>query len=520
MHVRTPALRMIDPPREAAVRRRLRPIFLASFFQSVALWVPIEKLFITAIGFDNGGVALMAAAYAAVVPLLEVPSGILADRWSRRGVALIGQAALVVSAVVGGLSTDVAIYIVAAAFLGVHFAMNSGTYEAIVYDTLLDETGDAALFERTIGRIRVVESMALVAGAFGGGFLAEVVPLRATYFLTVPFVATAAIALLRFREPRRHEAADEVLPLRRQIAATYHALVHRRGIRSIVALLVLTALLLQMMLEFGPLWLVTLAAPPALFGPQWAGLMAALGLGGLLGGHIALTRRVPAAALGVAVPTCCLVLTVSHDTGTIIGAQVLLVLLVVAVSIPLTARLHDAVPSTIRAGVASGVGTLSWLAFLPFALVFGAISDRRGVPAAGWTLVAAAVLTLVLLTWPVRGLRQNPAGLPLAPAYPEEAFAPADDPDWPGHWVSPPAAWERLDERVDALNAVRSVIADLPSPQHEVIVARDVDRRPPVEVSDALQLRAADVQDLLHQARGRVRARLDRLLAGDQNDRP
>jgi MFS family permease len=132
--------------------------------------------------------------------------------------------------VVGGLSTDVAIYIVAAAFLGVHFAMNSGTYEAIVYDTLLDETGDAAVFERTIGRIRVVESVALVAGAFGGGFIAEVVPLRATYFLTVPFVATAAIALLRFREPRRHEVAGEALPLRRQIAATYHALIDRRSI--------------------------------------------------------------------------------------------------------------------------------------------------------------------------------------------------------------------------------------------------------------------------------------------------
>jgi hypothetical protein len=33
--------------------------------------------------------------------------------------------------------------------------------------------------------------------------------------------------------------------------------------------------------------------------------------------------------------------------------------------------LHDAVPSTIRAGVASGVGTLTWLTFLPFALLFG-----------------------------------------------------------------------------------------------------------------------------------------------------
>jgi hypothetical protein len=37
------------------------------------LWVPVEKLFQTQIGFDAAAIAAMAAAYAAVVPLLEVP---------------------------------------------------------------------------------------------------------------------------------------------------------------------------------------------------------------------------------------------------------------------------------------------------------------------------------------------------------------------------------------------------------------------------------------------------------------
>jgi hypothetical protein len=81
----------------AGLARRLRPIYVAAFLQNVALWVPIERLFMTDIGFDNGSVALMAAAHAAVVPLLEVPSGILADRWSRRGVVFLAQSALLVS---------------------------------------------------------------------------------------------------------------------------------------------------------------------------------------------------------------------------------------------------------------------------------------------------------------------------------------------------------------------------------------------------------------------------------------
>jgi hypothetical protein len=63
--------------------RRLLPLQIGVALQGLILWVPIEKLFMTEIGFDAAAVGTMAAAYAAVVPLLEVPSGILADR--RRG---------------------------------------------------------------------------------------------------------------------------------------------------------------------------------------------------------------------------------------------------------------------------------------------------------------------------------------------------------------------------------------------------------------------------------------------------
>ena len=48
----------------------------------------------TEIGFDAASIGVMAAAYAALVPIIEIPSGILADRWSRRGVLVIAAVAL------------------------------------------------------------------------------------------------------------------------------------------------------------------------------------------------------------------------------------------------------------------------------------------------------------------------------------------------------------------------------------------------------------------------------------------
>jgi hypothetical protein len=59
------------------LRRRLTPLYAAAFLQSLALWVPIEKLLMTTIGFNAASVGAMAAVYAVVVPMLEVPSGSL-----------------------------------------------------------------------------------------------------------------------------------------------------------------------------------------------------------------------------------------------------------------------------------------------------------------------------------------------------------------------------------------------------------------------------------------------------------
>ncbi|MFG2981751.1 hypothetical protein ACGFYQ_10915 [Streptomyces sp. NPDC048258] len=135
-------------------------------------------------------------------------------------------------------------YMVAAFFLGVFFAMQSGTFESVVYDTLLEETGSSDDFERVIGRIRVVESVALVGSALAGGAVAEVLSLRDTYFLTVPPLVGACLVLYPFRELQLHKA-EEAEPLRRQIATTYRVLLQRGRLRTVITLTVVSALLMQ-----------------------------------------------------------------------------------------------------------------------------------------------------------------------------------------------------------------------------------------------------------------------------------
>src|SRR5712691_8719701 len=103
------------------VRRRLRPLYVSAWILGVNFWVPVEKLFLSHIGFTAASIGLLAATYAAVVPFLEIPSGILADRWSRRGVLMLANVALGGSAIAGGLSTNVHTYLLSALLLGGYF---------------------------------------------------------------------------------------------------------------------------------------------------------------------------------------------------------------------------------------------------------------------------------------------------------------------------------------------------------------------------------------------------------------
>ena len=133
---------------------RLRPLRIALVLEGIAPWVPVEKIFMTQLGFTPALVRVDGGRVRSDGAAARDPVGILADRWSRRGVLMLASLASLASVIVGALSHNVGTYIASAMLLGVYFAMQSGTVDAIVYDTLVEETGDGAGFEKQYGRTR------------------------------------------------------------------------------------------------------------------------------------------------------------------------------------------------------------------------------------------------------------------------------------------------------------------------------------------------------------------------------
>ena len=179
----------LAPQSQTLLTRRLLPLYIAAFSQGLVLWAPIEKVFLRSLGFDQAALGLMAACYSSLIPLLDLFSGLLADRWSRKGVLMLASVAAMLNALLGGLSHDVPTYLVSTLFFGVEVALVSGTYESILYDTLLEHTGQSREFEQRLGQLRLLSSLALLIGALAGGLVATLLSPRLAYFATIPLVA-------------------------------------------------------------------------------------------------------------------------------------------------------------------------------------------------------------------------------------------------------------------------------------------------------------------------------------------
>jgi RNA polymerase sigma-70 factor (ECF subfamily) len=83
-----------------------------------------------------------------------------------------------------------------------------------------------------------------------------------------------------------------------------------------------------------------------------------------------------------------------------------------------------------------------------------------------------------------------------------------------GGWLSPPADWRELPEErllaAETLAAVRAAADALPRRQREVFLLRDVEGWDPADVAEALELSPGNERVLLHRARSKVRAALER----------
>jgi len=171
---------------DRALRRNLRLFYAFRLLATSYLFVPIFMLFQEERGLSYFERLALGAIYSAVIIVVEVPTGVFADRVGRRRSMLLGALAMVGASLAAARANGFAEFAIAESLAALSMALCSGADSAYLYDLLVahDRTHEYRRRESAASAWHLFGSALAFAG---GGMLAQV-------HLALPYLATAGVA--------------------------------------------------------------------------------------------------------------------------------------------------------------------------------------------------------------------------------------------------------------------------------------------------------------------------------------
>jgi MFS family permease len=190
--------------------RDLRLFYLFRLLATSYLYVPIFMLFMEERGLSFGERMALGSLYSAVVILVEVPTGVFADRIGRRQSMMLGAATMVISCLLAFEANSFAAFAVAEALAAVSMALCSGADSAYLFD-LLAERGVAHQYGRRESTASAWHLMGSAIAFAGSGYLASL-DLALPYLVTACVATAAMVVAMLLRDDRPRQRAAGSLP--------------------------------------------------------------------------------------------------------------------------------------------------------------------------------------------------------------------------------------------------------------------------------------------------------------------
>ncbi|MAE94987.1 MAG: hypothetical protein CL910_10035 [Deltaproteobacteria bacterium] len=323
--------------------------------------------------------------------LLEVPTGTVADRFSRKTSILLGLALGTGAIGVMVSAPRFEVFLLAEVIAALAYTLLSGADEALLYDSLL-ALGREEEAQRSFSRLESFKLAGIVVGAVAGALLATPLGLRMTVALQMlPMGASVLLALLLI-EPSVHGAA--------QVRPGYGE-IFRGGVRHFLRTPALGALALDLVTINAACWLILWLYQPLLeaagIGIAWFGLVhvgLSLGQIAVLGQSGRLQRWLGSRArllqLAAWLPGLAFLgLGVAGSPWSVIPLVILAASFGLARSTLFAASLHSHIPSERRATVVSTISMLRTLGI--------AVGNTLGGLAVAFSLHGTAFATGVVI---------------------------------------------------------------------------------------------------------------------------
>lgn len=185
---------------EARIQRSLRLFYAFRLLATSYLYVPIFMLFQASRGLSFFERLALGGLYSAVIILVEVPTGVFADRIGRRRSMLLGALTMVASCLLATQAHGFGMFAVAESLGAISIALCSGADSAYLFDFLRehDRGHEYGRRESTASAWHLMGS----AVAFAGGGLLARIDLALPYLVTAGVAAVAAVVACLLHDDR------------------------------------------------------------------------------------------------------------------------------------------------------------------------------------------------------------------------------------------------------------------------------------------------------------------------------
>lgn len=365
-------------------------MYLNSFLNGLVFWYGIEKLFMASIGIDAVGVGLATAIFLGFVLFTDIPSGFLADKWSRKGMLAVSALALAACSATLGSSSELPQYIIGYLFYGVYVVSAGGTSQAIIYDILHTE-GRSNHYSKISGRANALFLCGAGIANIASGFIVHFMSFNATFFLTIIPCLLNVILILTIKEPTFHKSDAKSQTLG-QLGRATRALFRIKLLRVLTIIASALAIVELFKGEFGQLYMLRYVSEPHIIGLLWAAYAFTWALGSVIA-HRFHTRL----TLLVAASTLPLVGMAFIDNSFSLILFMIQAVASAALLNQIETHIQTNTPSAVRASILSVVSAIGRAITIPASFMLGWLFKEFG---AFWAVRSVAVVTvLILIYW-------------------------------------------------------------------------------------------------------------------------
>lgn len=176
----------------------LQKIYIFKFLDDLILIYPLYTVMFSEFGMSPWQIATLLAVWAGTSMILEVPSGVFADKYSRKNILFVGQIIRAIGYASWLIFPNFFGFLFGFVCWGVKSALTSGTFQALIYDELKDSNNEKQ-YTKVLGTTKTLSFAAILVASV---LASPAISLGYSFVLIMSILANILSSIIIFSLPK------------------------------------------------------------------------------------------------------------------------------------------------------------------------------------------------------------------------------------------------------------------------------------------------------------------------------